>query len=783
LINRTDRGLTAAVLLICLLLAPAIGLAQDIPTKSWLSTLETAVNKMDVAVLRANTAPGVEPGFQWATMPPGMMGPKLPWKVKWLEVPDSGRAYVAFTKYHPCESSSDHLYRTVRTEDGHRLGEEIPETETLGTRVRHHQLTVRFDVPSQQSFITDRVSLEMQSHREQQCILRINEIYKVTSVSSEGKAIPYRQAGGFLWLPTPPGRVATFDLAYHGGIKGGAEDYIRANQAALTSYWYPHTGRLPATCEVKVTVPKGWIGIAQGEPIGKSVTPQAVTTSWKNDLPVCYFTVAAGKYTVTTRKVGNVSVSAYLLRPSTARAREAISSAGSAIQWFSKNLSKYPYSRYAVVETDVFPAALECYSFTLAGRSLIPMAIVHEVAHTWWGGVVPNTYTRTLWNESFAEYSDGLYTRLSGGSGMHEFNTQMMGSGLMDMLGVPEVSLMEANDAMNMSHSIIGYGKGSLVLENLERMLGTQKMLACMRHFIARHMPGEDAEWRDFIDAVEETAGKEWRHFFPAWLNRTDQPALRLSDVKSSREGDKFVVTGTVVQNEPAFWIQVPVVVQTRAGQTRREVTVKSTSQPFRIELTNKPSEVLLDPGRETLRASSKGAAQPTLLSFVTASDPVLAVYATGGTDRERAAAKAVASEQAKEVMPFAKIGVKADADVTLADLAGANVLLIGRPESLTLPAGWREMLPLTYSEQGVAMGTRHWKGADVWGLAVFPHPTRKKGLVAHVAGVSPEALRNFRHQQNLDSLKGLFVVKGAGKAVLQEPSRANDATVVVLQP
>ena len=46
------------------------------------------------------------------------------------------------------------------------------------------------------------------------------------------------------------------------------------------------------------------------------------------------------------------------------------------------------------------------------------IALVHEIAHTWWGGVVPNTYTRTLWNESFAEYSDGLYGRMTDSSGL-----------------------------------------------------------------------------------------------------------------------------------------------------------------------------------------------------------------------------------------------------------------------------------------------------------------------------------------------------------------------------
>src|SRR5437660_11060171 len=145
-------------------------------------------------------------------------------------------------------------------------------------------------------------------------------------------------------------------MSYHGLIAGSSEDYIQPNQAGLTSYWYPHTGRLPATHDVTITVPHGWSAIGQGEPGEKTVTPTTATFSWSNKLPVCYFTVAAGKYSVTTRQIGGIAVSAYLLHRDSRRAQAAIQTASGALQWFSKNFGPFPYKRYAVVETDVFPA-------------------------------------------------------------------------------------------------------------------------------------------------------------------------------------------------------------------------------------------------------------------------------------------------------------------------------------------------------------------------------------------------------------------------------------------
>jgi hypothetical protein len=559
----------------------------------FLPKIAAAVKAKNTDSLDALAAPDVKNNYQWLNQGPSLIASLKPWNVKLLELPGvSGTnesAYVAVTKYHPCESTSDHLYHVTVTPAGTRLGAEVLETDTGGYRVRDHKLTVKFDVPGRTVYITDRVLVERSSTSLPAAVLRINSIHKVYGAKRDGTAVSFSQAGGFLALPPPEKESATYDLAYKAAIGAGLEDYIEPNQAGLTSYWYTHTGRQPATSEVRITVPRGWAAIGQGEPLGKEVAEKTTTFSWKNTVPVSYLTVAAGKYTVTSRKAGDIAVSAYLLHHTPERAKRAIDTAAGALQWFSKNFSKFPYTRFAVVETDMFPAALECYSFTLAGRQFIPLAVVHEIAHTWWGGVVPNTYTRSLWNESFAEYSDGLYGRQTGSAGLHEFTPQLIT--IMAPL-ISKYSLLEARDSMDMPQSAVGYGKGSLVLENLERLLGTPKMLLAMQQFIRNHKPGEDAEWKDFIDAVTETAGKEWADFFPPWLSRTDLPQLKLADVKATKEGGKFIITGNVAQDGEPFWTRVPVMIQTPSGEVRVDVTAKT------------PATVSLDPRHETLRAN-----------------------------------------------------------------------------------------------------------------------------------------------------------------------------------
>src|SRR5439155_19551605 len=118
-----------------LLLAPILAGASlaDAPKADaqFLARLSSAAKAGDVAAFKTATAPGVNADYAWVSKAPGMLTAARPWQVKPLDLTPiagtSAGAFIAFTKYHPCESTGDHLYRLAATGDGPRLGAEIPE--------------------------------------------------------------------------------------------------------------------------------------------------------------------------------------------------------------------------------------------------------------------------------------------------------------------------------------------------------------------------------------------------------------------------------------------------------------------------------------------------------------------------------------------------------------------------------------------------------------------------------------------------------------------------------
>src|SRR2546423_9905458 len=73
------------------------------------------------------------------------------WKTSAIAIPvrSGPSSYLAvFSDFHGVQSTADHFHLLVKTSDGWRLGNEIPERDTRGYRVRDHQLVVAYDLPN-----------------------------------------------------------------------------------------------------------------------------------------------------------------------------------------------------------------------------------------------------------------------------------------------------------------------------------------------------------------------------------------------------------------------------------------------------------------------------------------------------------------------------------------------------------------------------------------------------------------------------------------------------------
>ncbi len=531
------------------------------------------------------------------------------WKLSAMPLPKrEGRWLAVFSDFHTCESIGDHIHTLVKATDGWRFGPEISERDTKGYRVRDHNLRVTYDLPNSSCRISDDLLIERTSSNSGACLLRLSSDMTVDEAKLSGKTFPVSSVPGLIVFQPPTAARFTLHLAYHGKVNHPGSDYITPTETVLCSYWYPHIGRLPARHGVTATVPKGWTAVGEGELLKRSDDREQTTFTFRNEIPTCYFTLDAGPYVITSRMTGKRKLSVYELKPQEGRAQKALDSLEKCLDYFEKSFGTYPYTHYEVVETVLpFGGALEAYSFSTYSRGLFG-AVVHEVAHTWWGGIVPCPYTKTMWNESFASYSDGLFYRQTSATkperaltGQHQ--DRQRGRSAINRYPVP---ISEAFDTSNGAHSSAGYGKGSLVLSMLEDLLGTETMIKSMRRFRDDHKPGDAADWPDFQRAVNKVTGKDYGWFFDQWINRKGLPMLKLANVQKKQESGGYVMTGEIILDGEPYRLFVPVTVEVDGGEPfRTTVEVKGATTPIRITMKSAPKTLTLDPAGNLLIAGA----------------------------------------------------------------------------------------------------------------------------------------------------------------------------------
>lgn len=585
---------------------------------AFIAKAQTAIDKTDVEGFKALAEKPESLG--WLGGPRGFRGGPS-WKVYALQLPKPTEGHLAvFSDFHTCESIGDHIHTLVKSSEGWKLGPEIPERDTRGYRVRDHHLTVTYNLPNMACSVGDDVLIERTTASTGPCLLRLSADMKVEDSSMNGKSFPVNSVPGVIAFQPPASRTFTLHLAYHGTVNHPGSDYIKPTEAVLCSYWYPHIARLPAKHSVAATVPKEWIAVGEGELLKEFESDDRKTYSFRNEVSTCYFTLDAGPYIITSRMAGNRKLSVYELKKQEGRAEQTLNTMEKCLAYFEKSFGAYPYTHYEVVETvQPFGGALEAYSFSTYGQGMFG-ACVHEMAHTWWGGIVPCPYTKSMWNESFASYSDGLFHRQTDEkkpahalTGQHQ--DPQRGRGAEFRYPVP---MSEAYDTSSGPQGSVGYGKGSLVLAMLEDLLGTETMIKSMRRFREDHRAGEEADWPEFQRAVNKTTGKNYGWFFDEWVNRKGAPILKLSGVTTKQEGGKTVISGEIVQSGEPYRLFIPLQASLESGgPVRTTVEVKGVSTPFRVTVSATPKELALDPeGTLLIAGAAVEGGDPFMVKF-----------------------------------------------------------------------------------------------------------------------------------------------------------------------
>ncbi|MFG3052595.1 M1 family metallopeptidase [Kitasatospora sp. NPDC048239] len=162
-----------------------------------------------------------------------------------------------------------------------------------------------------------------------------------------------------------------------------------------------------------------------------------------------------------------------------ADARSILATAESALDAHSRALGAYPYPELDVVlDNDLWFSGMEYPGFVL--DRVKTTALVHEVAHQWWYGIVGDDQYHQPWlDESFAEYATDLAL---GRDGAGCWSTVAWSSPRERITN--GMAYWDGNPAR---YEDVVYDYGACALHDLRRLIGAEAMARLLRGYTREH--------------------------------------------------------------------------------------------------------------------------------------------------------------------------------------------------------------------------------------------------------------------------------------------------------
>ncbi|NQU49627.1 MAG: DUF3458 domain-containing protein [Planctomycetes bacterium] len=505
---------------------------------------------------------------------------------------------------------------------------------------KHYRVTLNFDFETKTFQGENCVTLTPLRDGWGLCQLHAVGLEVSTVSDSEGRALSFQQKDGLLEVSFAQkyefGDEVQFTIAYQGqdpedGLYFDEETAEHPQMVSTDSFpnnarrWipcydYPHD---KVTQELIVTAPIGNKVLSNGRLVSTIESPEAGTTTWHwhQDQPhsTYLFMLAIGPFTVIQDSFGKTPVS-YWVYPKDAEHAEWIFAKTPEMLAFYSELFGYPYpwAKYDQVTTPHVGGGAEATSATVLGQQVIhdlraeqdftwECILAHEIAHHWWGDLITSReWSHTWMNESFATYSDYLYTD-------HERGPE---EGAWDLKKKKEQYLQEAHhrymrpivfdryDQPGDNFDSHTYPKGAAVLHMLRFVLGDDPFFATLSQFLHDHA-FQAVDTHDFMNTVKDTTGQNLDWFFEQFLFQPGHPVFEVASRWDENEGVLNLRINQVQdtsKNVPIYRIPVDIGLVTQAGKRVERIWLEQTKHSFQFQLANPPLLVRFDEGNHLLK-------------------------------------------------------------------------------------------------------------------------------------------------------------------------------------
>ncbi|WP_421813285.1 M1 family metallopeptidase [Flagellimonas sp.] len=217
-----------------------------------------------------------------------------------------------------------------------------------------------------------------------------------------------------------------------------------------------------------------------------------------------------------------------------------------AMTFFSKNVGKYPYEQYSVIQGG--DGGMEYAMSTLiTGErefgSLVGV-MVHEMAHSWFQHVLANNESKHEWmDEGFTSFISSLcMNQIMEQNKQNPFEGSYRGYYALVNSGLEMPQSTHADRyTTNFAYGVAAYSKGSIFLSQLGYVIGQDKLMETIQKYF------EDFKFKhpvpnDIKRTAEKVSGMELNWYLTDWTQTTNTIDYGIKSVEADGENTKVTM-------------------------------------------------------------------------------------------------------------------------------------------------------------------------------------------------------------------------------------------------
>jgi hypothetical protein len=217
-----------------------------------------------------------------------------------------------------------------------------------------------------------------------------------------------------------------------------------------------------------------------------------------------------------------------------------------AMQFFSKNIGKYPYDQYSVIQGGDGGMEYAMSTLITGNRkfgSLVGV-MVHEMAHSWFQHILATNEAKHEWmDEGFTSFISKLcMTEIMDYEKENPFEGTYKGYRNLALSGKEQPQGTYADRyALNFAYGISAYSKGSIFLSQLGYVIGQDKLMETIRQYYDEFKFKHPVP-NDIKRVAEKVSGFELDWYLTDWTQTTNTIDYNIKDVVAAENNTKVTL-------------------------------------------------------------------------------------------------------------------------------------------------------------------------------------------------------------------------------------------------